>query len=135
MSEDKGEDIDARRRAALDACMTPEERRALLVERYRVLVALGADWRTASRGRYSAARFVQHVSALGGDPSRWPQLTVPRRGGWPRRLTTPRALREKERYHALRGLGASAEFASRWCRGAMSFETAKAKLARGAGKR
>ena len=98
--------------------------------RYNVLVAIGA--RPITKATYtSPIRFYAALKERGIDPSQYPDLVEYRTGGQPFRGVK---VADRERYHRLRALGASPEFANAWSKSDTSFEIAVRKLALGMGK-
>jgi hypothetical protein len=99
--------------------------------RYRILTDIGLGWRAATAGARSPLRFVAALRERGIDPDTIdPELTRVRLGGHPRK-DTPEARAYKERYHALRKLGATAEEASRHGRGPLGYARAVKRLVAG----
>lgn len=101
-------------------------------QRWRILFQLGLRTTETTAIFTSPMRFYAKLVELGADPHQYPELIQHRTGGRPFRSGS---VPNRERYHELRKLGATADFATRWSRCETSFETGKRKLALGIGRR
>jgi hypothetical protein len=110
--------------------VSSDPRAELRRQRYRIMRQMSVPTDVARFACKSPGRFVQSLHVIGKDERDYPaELSTIHLGGHPRTGSKDeRDRRRKEWYRSLRDLGASAAFATQYCKGRAAFMRGKHAL-------